>query len=71
MAQINLNTENLRSILNEINNLPDAGSGGVNNGDVSAVIDGLTTTSITIPAGYTTGGTIRLTTDIEMALSEI
>ena len=42
-----------------------------NNGDVSATIDGLTKTSVTIPAGYTTGGTISLTSDIENALSDI
>lgn len=42
-----------------------------NNGSVSNTIDGLTTTSATIPAGYTTGGTISLTTDIEEALSDI
>lgn len=42
-----------------------------NNGDVSASMDGLTQTSVTIPAGYTTGGTISLTDDIEKALAEI
>lgn len=42
-----------------------------NNGSVSKSIDGLTTTSATIPAGYTTGGTISLTSDIEDALSSI
>lgn len=42
-----------------------------NNGSVSKSIDGLTTTSATIPAGYTTGGTISLTSDIEDALSAI
>ena len=42
-----------------------------NNGSVSNTIDGLTTTSATIPAGYTTGGTISLTSDIEDALSSI
>lgn len=41
------------------------------NGDVSATIDGLTTTSVTIPAGKTTGGTIYLTDDIEKALAAI
>ena len=43
----------------------------VNNGDVSASMDGLTVTSVTIPAGYTTGGTISLTDDIEAALAAI
>ena len=42
-----------------------------NNGSVSKTIDGLTTASATIPAGYTTGGTISLTSDIEDALSAI
>ena len=41
------------------------------NGDVSATIDGLTTTSCTIPAGHTTGGTVSLTSDIEDALDAI
>ena len=42
-----------------------------NNGDVSASFDGLTTTSVTIPAGYTSGGTISLTADIEESLASI
>lgn len=42
-----------------------------NNGDVTASMDGLTKTSVTIPAGFTTGGTITLTNDIETMLSEI
>lgn len=42
-----------------------------NNDDVSKTIDGLTTTSVEIPAGYTTGGTIALSTDIEEALANI
>jgi len=42
-----------------------------NNGDVTGTIDGLTTTSIEIPAGYTAGGTISLTGDIEAALAAI
>ena len=42
-----------------------------NNGDVSASFDGLTTTSVTIPAGYTSGGTVSLTTDIEEALAAV
>lgn len=42
-----------------------------NNGDVSKTIDGLTVTSVTIPAGYTTGGTVSLTSDIENALADI
>ncbi len=42
-----------------------------NNGDTSGSIDGLTATSMTIPAGYTSGGTVSLTTDIEEALAAI
>lgn len=42
-----------------------------NNGSASATIDGLTVTSATIPAGYTSGGTISLTSDIEEALAAI
>lgn len=42
-----------------------------NNGSVTTTIDGLTTTSATIPAGYTTGGTVSLTSDIETALAAI
>ena len=42
-----------------------------NNGSVTGTIDGITTTSKTIPAGYTSGGTISLTSDIEEALAAI
>ncbi len=42
-----------------------------NNGDTSGTIDGLTTTSASIPAGYTSGGTVILTGDIEDALAAI
>lgn len=42
-----------------------------NNGAVSKTIDGLTATSVTIPEGYTTGGTVSLTSDIEDALAAI
>ncbi len=42
-----------------------------NNGDASATMDGLTTVSVTISAGYTSGGTVSLTDDIENALAEI
>lgn len=45
-------------------NIPD-------NGNVSATIDGLTVDSVEIPAGYTTGGTVSLTSDIEEALAAI
>lgn len=42
-----------------------------NNGAVTATMDGLTTTSVTIPKGYTSGGTVSLTSDIEDALAAI
>lgn len=42
-----------------------------NNGSVTASIDGITETSKTIPSGYTSGGTISLTSDIEDALAAI
>ena len=42
-----------------------------NNGATGGTIDGLTTVSMTIPAGYTTGGTVSLTDDIEKALAAI
>ena len=41
------------------------------NGDVSASIDGLTKTSVSIPSGHCTGGTVSLTGDIEEALAAI
>lgn len=41
------------------------------NGDVSGNIDGLTVVSIVIPAGFTSGGTVSLTADIEEALAAI
>lgn len=43
----------------------------VNNGVATATIDGITSTSVTVPAGYTDGGTISLTSDIENALAAI
>ena len=42
-----------------------------NNGSISESMDGLTTTSVTIPAGYTTGGTVSLDSSIEDALALI
>ena len=42
-----------------------------NNGAISGSIDGLTTTSYSVPAGYTSGGTVSLTNDIELALAAI
>ena len=42
-----------------------------NNGAMNKTIDGLSATSVAIPAGYTTGGTVSLTDDIETALAAI
>ena len=43
-----------------------------NNGAITATIDGLVTTSYTVPAGYHNGsGTVSLTNDIEEALAAI
>lgn len=42
-----------------------------NNGAVAETIDGLTTTSVVIAAGYTSGGTVSLTNAIELALAAI
>ena len=41
------------------------------NGPVGDAIDGLTKTSVTIPGGFTTGGTVSLSSAIEDALSAI
>lgn len=42
-----------------------------NNGAIALTIDGLTATSVSIPAGYSSGGTVSLTEDIENALAAI
>ena len=42
-----------------------------NNGTLSKTIDGLTAVSVTIPAGYVSGGTVSLSSDIEEALAAI
>lgn len=42
-----------------------------NNGALAGTIDGITTTSYSIPAGYASGGTVSLTSDIETALAAI
>lgn len=42
-----------------------------NNGDTTGTFDGLTTESYEIPAGYTTGGSVSLTSDIMDALASI
>lgn len=42
-----------------------------NNGAINATIDGLSSTSYQVPAGYTSGGAVSLTSDIEDALVAI
>ena len=42
-----------------------------NNGTISGSFDGLTVLSYTIPSGYTAGGSVTLTSDIENALASI
>ena len=42
-----------------------------NNGKLNKTIDGLTSTSVDIPAGYTTGGSVSLDSSIEDALASI
>lgn len=42
-----------------------------NNGDTTGTFDGLTTESYQIPAGYTTGGSVSLTSDIMDGLASI
>lgn len=42
-----------------------------NNGALAQTIDGLTSTSVAVPAGYTSGGTVSLSGDIEEALAAI
>ena len=42
-----------------------------NNGATSLEIDGMQTTSVTVPAGYTSGGSVTLTNSIETALAAI
>ncbi|MFI3285303.1 MAG: hypothetical protein R3Y08_01485 [Rikenellaceae bacterium] len=43
----------------------------VNNGNIAILIDGLTSTSATVPTGYTSGGTVSITTSIENRLATI
>ena len=42
-----------------------------NNGAIAKTIDGLTQTSVAVPAGYTSGGTVSMTDAIENALAAI
>ena len=56
----------------KVNNAATLVTGSMtNNGAISGSIDGLTTTNYTIPAGYTSGGSVSLTNDIETALAAI
>lgn len=43
----------------------------INNGAINETMDGLSVTSVAIPAGYTSGGTVSLTDAIEQALAAI
>lgn len=42
-----------------------------NNGALALELDGLTNTSVSVPAGYTSGGTVSLTDVIEQLLASI
>lgn len=42
-----------------------------NNGPISGEINGLSATTYKVPAGYTSGGTVSLTGDVESALADI
>lgn len=42
-----------------------------NNGATSLTIDGMTASSVAVPAGYTSGGTVTLTSSVEDALAAI
>lgn len=56
----------------KVNNAATLVTGSMaNNGAISGSIDGMTTTSYTVPAGYTSGGSVSLTNDIETSLAAI
>ena len=61
----------LATSTDKIDVLATAVDGITNQGAIAASIDGLTTTSVTIEAGYTSGGTVSLTDAIETALAAI
>lgn len=61
-----------KSAIVKVNNVATMVEGTMtDNGTLTGSIDGLTTTSYTIPTGYTTGGTVSLTNDINEALAAI
>ena len=54
-----------------VNAIPDNYVDKTGAESISLTMDGLTQTSVTIPEGYTLGGTVSLTGDIESALAAI
>ena len=61
-----------KKAITKVNNVATMVEGTMaDNGAITGSIDGLTTTSYTVPAGYTTGGTVSLTNDINEALAAI
>lgn len=61
-----------KSAIVKVNNVAAMVEGTMaDNGTLTGSIDGLTTTSYTIPTGYTAGGTVSLTNDINEALAAI
>lgn len=61
-----------KSAIVKVNNVATMVEGTMaDNGTLTGSIDGLTTTSYTIPTGYTAGGTVSLTNDINEALAAI
>ena len=103
MSNLNNNTAQLELLLQKVNELPAAGSGGIelptltneatavellaqkqlidsdgniitgtmpNNGAISQTMDGINTKSITIPQGYTSGGSVSLDNTIDNEVTE-
>ena len=66
------NIPSVKKAIVKVNNVATMVEGTMtDNGAITGSIDGLTTTSYTVPAGYTTGGTVSLTNDINEALAAI